>query len=65
MRLKGKPIEANRVYKVAGWAPVTEGARGEAVWDVIARWLRSNKIITPRQVNSPKIIGITNNPGMM
>ena len=65
MRLKDKPIEANKIYKVAGWAPVTEGANGEPVWDVVARWLRSNKTITPRQVNSPKIIGVTNNPGMM
>lgn len=65
MRLKDKPIEANKIYKVAGWAPVTEGANGEPVWDVVARWLRSNKTITPRQVNSPKLIGVTNNPGMM
>jgi sulfur-oxidizing protein SoxB len=27
MRLKGKPIEANKMYKVAGWAPVSEAAR--------------------------------------
>jgi len=65
MRLKDKPIEANKIYKVAGWAPVAEGANGEPVWDVVARWLRSNKTITPRQVNSPKLIGVTNNPGMM
>jgi len=65
MRLKDKPIEANKIYKVAGWAPVAEGANGEPVWDVVARWLRSNKTITPRQVNSPKIIGVTNNTGMM
>src|SRR5450756_2275803 len=27
MRLAGKPIDANRKYKVAGWAPVAEEAR--------------------------------------
>jgi sulfur-oxidizing protein SoxB len=27
MRLKGKPIEAGKTYKVAGWAPVAEEAK--------------------------------------
>jgi hypothetical protein len=26
MRLKGKPIEADKTYKVAGWAPVADHA---------------------------------------
>ncbi|HYS11870.1 MAG TPA: thiosulfohydrolase SoxB, partial [Burkholderiaceae bacterium] len=29
LRLAGRPLEADRVYKVAGWAPVAEGVRGE------------------------------------
>lgn len=64
MRLKGKPIEANKIYKVAGWAPVAEGAKGEPVWDVVAQWLRTNKTITPRKLNTPRIIGMENNPGI-
>ena len=28
-------------YKVAGWAPVAEGASGEPIWDVVARYLRA------------------------
>src|SRR5690606_2249067 len=36
MMLKGKRIEPNKTYKVAGWAPVSEEAKdsGPAVWDV-------------------------------
>ena len=30
MRLDGKPIAADRKYKVAGWAPVAEGREGRA-----------------------------------
>ena len=30
MMLKGKAIEADKTYKVAGWAPVAEGANGRA-----------------------------------
>ena len=65
MRLKGKPIEADKIYKVAGWAPVAEGATGEPVWDVVAHWLRSQKRISPRIPNTPKILGISGNPGMI
>src|SRR5471030_238392 len=31
MRLDGKPIVASKTYRVAGWAPVAEGARGEPI----------------------------------
>ncbi len=65
MRLNGKPIEADKIYKVAGWAPVAEGATGEPVWDVVAHWLRSQKRISPRIPNTPKILGISGNPGMI
>ncbi|MDP1733811.1 MAG: thiosulfohydrolase SoxB [Sulfuritalea sp.] len=64
MRLKGKPLEADRKYKVAGWAPVAEGAKGEPVWDVVARYLRDKKTITPRKLNQPKLIGMKGNPGI-
>ena len=64
MRLNGKLIDAEKKYKVAGWAPVAEGASGEPVWDVVAQWLRTNKIITPRKLNTPRIIGMDGNPGI-
>ena len=65
MRLKGQPIDANKSYKVAGWAPVAEGAKGEMVWDVVATWLRDKKVISPRKLNLPRIIGMTGNKGMV
>lgn len=65
MRLNGKLIEADKIYKVAGWAPVAEGASGEPVWDVVAQWLRTKKTITPRQLNVPRIIRMEGNPGMI
>ncbi|CAN7372003.1 thiosulfohydrolase SoxB [Pseudoduganella sp. LjRoot289] len=65
MRLNGKPIDAAKVYKVAGWAPVAEGASGEPVWDVVGTWLRSQKTIKPRKLNAPRLIGVQGNPGML
>ena len=64
MRLGGKPLDATRKYKVAGWAPVAEGASGEPIWEVVARWLRDKKTVTPRQLNTPRLIGIAGNPGL-
>jgi sulfur-oxidizing protein SoxB len=63
MQLAGKPVAAGRQYKVAGWAPVAEGASGEPVWDLMARYLKSQKVIAPRKLNLPSIRGVAGNPG--
>jgi sulfur-oxidizing protein SoxB len=64
MRLRGKPVAADKLYKVAGWAPVAEGASGEPVWDVMTRYLQSHKSIAMRPLNQPTIKGVAGNPGM-
>ena len=64
MRLNGKPIEAGKTYKVAGWAPVAEGAKGEPIWDVVAGYLRDRKAVPPLRLNQPVIKGVSNNPGL-
>ncbi|HQR19323.1 MAG TPA: thiosulfohydrolase SoxB [Burkholderiaceae bacterium] len=64
MTLGGKPVEADRTYKVAGWAPVAEGAKGEPVWDVIAGYLRDRKVVKPVKLNNPTIKGVAGNPGI-
>jgi sulfur-oxidizing protein SoxB len=67
MRLNGKPIEASKTYKVAGWAPVSEEAKsigGEAIWDVMERHLRDVKVVKAIKLNEPFIKGVANNPGM-
>ncbi|GAB3402875.1 thiosulfohydrolase SoxB [Massilia agilis] len=65
MRLNGKLIEADKKYKVAGWAPVAEGASGTPVWDVVAGWLRDKKTVAPRAINTPRLIGVQGNPGLV
>ena len=67
MRLNGKPIEAGKTYKVAGWAPVSEEAKNaatEPIWDVIERHLRDVKVVKAVKLNEPVIKGVSNNPGM-
>ncbi len=68
MRLNGKLLDANKTYKVAGWAPVSEATRdkgGEAIWDLVARHLRNEKVIKTVQPNVPKLKGVAGNPGMV
>ena len=63
MRLAGRPLEADKRYKVAGWAPVREGVSGEPVWEVVGRYLRAQKRIPPLPVNRPRLEGVGRNPG--
>jgi sulfur-oxidizing protein SoxB len=64
MTLKGKLIEADKTYKVAGWASVQEGAKGDPIWDVVSGYLRDKKVIKGVQINTPRIIGMDGNPGL-
>ncbi|WP_234263646.1 thiosulfohydrolase SoxB [Hydrogenophaga sp. NFH-34] len=65
MMLKGKPIEADKKYKVAGWASVQQGAQGEPIWDVVSGYLRNKKVIKGVKVNTPALVGMQGNPGMV
>ena len=68
MRLNGKPLDADKIYKVAGWAPVSEAARdkgGEPIWDLVARHLRNEKVVKITKPNVPKLKGMAGNPGMV
>ncbi len=69
MRLNGKPIDAAKKYKVAGWAPVAEEAKSlpgvKPVWEHVETWLKSQGgRVTTRRVNTPALVGTQGNPGI-
>jgi sulfur-oxidizing protein SoxB len=64
MTLKGKPVDPNKKYLVAGWASVQEGVTGTPIWDVVGEYLRSVKVIKKVKLNTPKIAGLGKNPGL-
>jgi sulfur-oxidizing protein SoxB len=67
LSLAGKPIEAAKKYKVAGWAPVAEGARTagtEPIWELMARHLRGRKVIKPMRLELPRLKGVDGNGGI-
>ena len=66
MRLNGKLIEADRTYKVAGWAPVAEASKnaGPPVWEVVETYLKDKKVIKPVKPNVPQLVGVAGNAGL-
>ena len=68
MAINGKPIEAGKKYKVAGWAPVAEEAKtagNKMVWDVVETWLKSRGgKVSARKPNMPQLVGMEGNPGL-
>jgi len=69
MRLRGRPIEAGKRYKVAGWAPVAEEAKSvpgvRPVWEHVETWFKAQGgRIKPRTLNVPKLVGLQGNPGV-
>jgi len=68
MRLHGKPIDADKLYKVAGWAPVAEEAASmpgtRMVWDVVEQWLKSQGRVSSRKLNTPRLLGVQGNRGL-
>lgn len=65
MSLNGKKVEADKTYKVAGWAPVAEGVEGEPIWDVVATYLRDKKTISSVTPNQPDVKGVEGNHGLI
>jgi len=64
MTLNGQLLEANKSYKVAGWASVAENVEGTPIWDVVAEWLQSKKSIPLVEAKQPKVIGLKDNLGI-
>jgi len=69
LRLDGKPLAAAGTYKVAGWAPVAQeaaSAGNKPVWDLVESWLASQPggRVKPRNVNTPRLVGVQGNPGL-
>jgi sulfur-oxidizing protein SoxB len=61
----GKAIEANKMYKVAGWSTVGSVSPGEPVWETVETYLRNVKHISKLKIDTPDIVGVKGNPGII
>ena len=59
----GKPIEADKTYRVAGWASVGQ-PDGKPVWEIFADDLRGAKTATVKKLNRVRLTGVSGNPGI-
>ncbi|WP_303906757.1 thiosulfohydrolase SoxB, partial [Thiohalomonas denitrificans] len=60
----GTKIDADKQYKVAGWATVGSQSPGAPIWEVVAEYLRDQKTIGAGKLNTPKLKNVANNPGI-
>jgi sulfur-oxidizing protein SoxB len=60
----GTAVEAEKTYRVAGWASVNPQA-GRPVSDVVAAYLRGRKTLKIKRLNNVTLKGIANNPGII
>ena len=61
----GKKIDASKSYKVAGWSTVGAKSDGEPVWETVEAYLKNVKHIANIKVDTPDIIGVAGNPGII
>jgi len=60
----GKLIQANKVYKVSGWADVNDNASDVMVWDVVKNYIQSkDRIKINKEILHPETEGFKGNPG--
>ncbi len=60
----GTPIDDNKNYTVAGWATVNDKAPGPPVWEQVADYIKHQDSVKITKLNTPKLIGVENNPGI-
>lgn len=60
----GKPVEATKKYRVAGWATVGSKSPGRPIWEVVADYLRDHKSVRIAKLNAPRLKNVGANPGI-
>ena len=60
----GKAVEPGKSYRVTGWATVGAQSPGKPVWEVVAQYLRDKKTVAVDRLETPKLKGVSGNPGI-
>lgn len=59
----GSKIEATKNYRVSGWATVGSQSPGKPIWEVVAEYIRDQKTVNLKKINTPKLLMADKNPG--
>ncbi len=60
----GKRLQANKKYKVSGWASVNSKESGKPIWEITKNYLKNIKYYDVKTKNTPKIIFEDDNLGI-
>ena len=58
-------LDPDKKYKVAGWASVAEPREGIPIWEVVEQYLLKKETVTIKELNLPKIKGVSSDPGFV
>ena len=61
---EGEKIEAEKSYKVAGWATVNAQSPGPPIWEIVAEYLRDRRSARIAKLNTPQLVNVDANPGI-
>lgn len=66
LEFAGKPLDAAKTYRVAGWASVNpQPDELPNIWDVLSEYLMDTRVIRNVALNLPRVKGVDNNPGIV
>ena len=66
LELAGKPLDAAKTYRVAGWASVNpQPDELPNIWDVLSEYLVDTGVIRNVTLNLPRVKGVDQNPGIV
>ncbi len=60
----GSLLDADKTYKVAGWATVGSKSPGPPIWEVVADYLRDRKVVRVDKLDTPSLSNVAGNPGL-
>ena len=66
LEFAGKPLDAAKTYRVAGWASVNpQPDELPNIWDVLSEYLMDTRVIRNVTLNLPTVKGVNQNPGIV
>ncbi|MEA3290735.1 MAG: 5'-nucleotidase, partial [Pseudomonadota bacterium] len=64
----GEAFDPEKTYKVAGWASVGAAPEGRLIWDIVRDYILrardENNVLHLKKLNTPKLLGVSDNPGL-
>ena len=64
----GEALDPEKMYSVSGWATVGAAPEGRLIWDIVRDYILrardENKVLNLKYINTPKLVGMNDNPGL-